>query len=106
MLIPEGTSITQFIDKYFIEDLSPDEIITDEKIRIVYYDTQGQEAGNKNVRCHYKEFDIYVHNDVLHNATNDRLQSRSHLIADRMKYLLLREYHVCKMHFDYEDEYN
>lgn len=106
MLVPDGTTITQFIDRYFIEDLSPDELIIDEKVRVAYYDTEGSNTGNKNVKGRYKEMDIYVHSDVLHNATKDRLQNRCHLIAERIKYQLLREFHICKMHFEYEDEYN
>ena len=86
MLVPDGTSITQFIDRYFIEDLSPDELIIDEKVRVAYYDTEGSNTGNKNVKGRYKEMDIYVHSDVLHNATKDRLQNRCHLIAERIKY--------------------
>ena len=106
MLIPSGTSITQFIEKYFIEDVSPDEIVTDEKVRIAFFDSEGRDSGNCNIKNKYKEFDIYVKKDSLHNATSDRLQKRYRLIADRIKYLLIREYHICNMHFDYEDEYN
>lgn len=76
----------QFIDKYFIESETSDETITDEKVRISYYDSKGRDTGNKNVRLRYKEFDIYVRKDVLHNATADRLQCRYDLIADRIKY--------------------
>jgi DNA-directed RNA polymerase subunit L len=76
MLIPEDCTILQFIDKYFVEDENPDEIMTNEQVRIVYYDSRGRDTGNANVRFRYKEFDIYVHKDVLHNATHDRLQNR------------------------------
>lgn len=103
MCIPEGTSITRFIDKYFIEDENTDEILTDEKVRIVYYDSEGQDTGNMNVFNRYKEFDIYVKNDVLHNATEDRLKKRYKLIAERQKYLLLSKDHICHMHFHCDD---
>lgn len=83
MLLPEDCTIIQFIDKYFIEDENADEIMTDELVRITYYDSRGRETGNKNVRLKYKEFDIYVRKDVLHTATRDRLQNRYDLIADR-----------------------
>lgn len=106
MLLPEECTIIDFIREYFIEDLNPDEVISDHKVRISYYDSQGRDSGNKNVRCKYKEFDIYVKQDYLHNATYDRLQNRCHLIAERLKYLLLRQEHVCLMHFEYEDDYD
>lgn len=64
MCLPEDVTITRFIDKYFIENENPDEIITDEKVRISYYDSRGGDSGNKDVRIKYKEFDIYVKDDV------------------------------------------
>lgn len=78
MCVPPETTITKFIDQYFIEDESPDEVIIKEQVRIAYYDSKGRDTGNKNVRNKYKEFDIYVKDDVLHNATPDRLQKRYH----------------------------
>ena len=72
MCLPENTTITQFIEKYFIEDENATEIVTNEQVRISYYDSRGDDKGNKNVRGKYKEFDIYVKDDVLHTATNDR----------------------------------
>lgn len=106
LLLPEPTTIVQFVDKYFVQDEAGSEILTDEKVRIVYCDTRGKDTGNKGVRIHYKEFDIFVRDDVLHNATDDRLQNRYDLIADRLKYLLLRDRNVCGLHFEFEDEYN
>ena len=83
MLIPENTSIVNFIDKYFIQNEVGDEILCDEKVRVVYYDSKGKDTGNKGVRLHYKEFDIFVRDDVLHTASDDRLQNRYDLIAER-----------------------
>ena len=104
MMIPENTSIVQFIDKYFIESAAADEIVTNEQVRIVYYDTKGR-GLQRNVYSKYKEFDIYVREEYLYNATNDRLKSRFSLIAERMKYLLLRKNSVCHLRFTYEDEF-
>lgn len=104
MLLPKNCTIIQFIDKYFIEDENTDELMTNERVRISYYDAKGRDTGNQNVRLRYKEFDIYVHKDVLHNATNDRLQNRYDLIADRIKYLLLRNDRVCNLHFELEED--
>ena len=106
MLVPAGTDIRKFIDKYFIRDGSTDELLTTEKVRIVHHDSEGFETGNPMVRGKYHEFDIYISEDVEHTATVDRLQSRQILIAERLKYLLLRRQVVEQMSFKYEDEYD
>ena len=36
-------------------------------------------------------FDIYVKDEELHNVGDDRLMMRTHLIADRLQYLLTKE---------------
>lgn len=106
MLVPKGTSIIDFQKKYFIRDGSTDELLTNEKVRIVTYDEQGSETWNKGVRVKYKNFDIFVSDDVEHTADIDRLRSRQILIAERIKYLLLRKWDVEHLHFQYEDEYD
>lgn len=106
MLIPEGTDIVKFTDKYFIRDGSTDELLTNEKVRIVHHDTEGFETFNPKVRGKYREFDIYVSEDVEHTASDDWLQSRQILIAERLKYLLLRKRDCQHLSFRYEDEYD
>ena len=44
MLIPKGTGIKDFIDRYFVEDAMPDELLIDEQARIVYYEMRGQNS--------------------------------------------------------------
>ena len=94
MCIGEDVTVTQFIDKYFIRDESINEPLTNEKVRISYYDSRGMDTGNMGVLNKYKEFDIYVKDDVLHTATADRLQYRFDLIVDRLRVLLTHRY-VC-----------
>ncbi len=106
MLIPEKATIIDFITKYFIEDANPDELLTDEKVRVICYDSDGGALRNPNVKFHYKEMDIYVKDDVLYNASDDRLRRRYHLIAERLKYLLLREKNIQHMSFRFENESN
>lgn len=106
MLIPEKTTIIQFIEKYFIKDAAPDELLTNEAVRIAHYDAQGYSTGNKNVRLKYKELDIYVKESVLYNATNDRIKSRCNLICERLKYLLQKDQYFCGLRFGYEDDYD
>ena len=106
MLVPEGTDILTFQKKYFIRDGSTDELLSNEKVRIVAYDTESFFTRNKNVRVKYKNFDIFVSEDVEHTADIDRLRSRHIMIAERIKYLLLR-HRVCEhLIFQYEDEYD
>ena len=106
MLVPENTDILKFCDKYFIRDGSTDELLTNEKVRIVHHDSMGFDTFNSRVYGKYHEFDIYVSEDVEHTASNDRLQSRQILIAERIKYLLLRRKVVEQISFKYEDEYD
>ena len=106
MMVPENTPIVSFITKYFIEDAAPDALLTTENVRINYCDEQGYETGNPNVVRKYKAFDIYVKESVLYNATNDRIKSRLSQIAERIKYLLLKDKYICGLRFDYKDEYD
>ena len=107
MLVPEGTDIMVFQDKYFIRDGSTDELLTNEKVRVVWHDDKmSRGLGSRKVIGNFKTFDIFVSGDVEHTATNDRLQCRQVLIAERIKYLLLRKYNCENLHFDYEDEYD
>lgn len=106
MLVPSKCSITQFIDKYFVKGVSSDEIVTDEDVRILWYDSEGYATNNPNVRLRMKEFDIFVKHDVLHNATQDRLQYRYNLIADRLKDILLKNNLICGLRFSFVSEYD
>lgn len=108
MLIPIKSqgNIREFIAKYFIEDAMPDEPVVNEDVRIIYYDEEGVKFGTPHVTKKYLSFDIYVKETVLYNATNDRLQRRDKLIAQRLKELLLWKEHVCGLRFQYEDEYH
>lgn len=87
MLLPDNIRVNEFILKYFIKDAAADELLVNEQVRITYYDTQGWHTNNKNVLIKYKEFDIYVKENVLYNATDDTLKSRANLIAERLRYL-------------------
>lgn len=106
MLVPEGTDIMTFQKKYFIRDGSTDELLTNEKVRVVTHDDPGSATWNRGVRLKYKMFDIFVSEDIEHTAETDRLKSRQVLIAERIKYLLLRQWDCEHLHFQYEDEYD
>ena len=106
MLVPEGTDIAKFTDKYFIRDGSTDELLTNEKVRIVHHDVEGFETPNHGVKGKYRQFDIFVSEDVEHTVSKDWLQSRQVLIAERLKYLLLRKQNCQNIRFRYQDEYD
>ncbi len=108
MRIPESSrsNIREFIGKYFIEDAMPDEPVVNEDVRVIYYEEEGSKLGTPHVTKKILSFDIYVKESMLYNATNDRLQRRDKLIAQRLKELLLWKEHVCGLRFQYEDEYH
>jgi len=106
MLVPVGTDIVTFGKKYFIRDGSTDELLTNEKVRVVCHDDQGFDTFNKGVHGKYKTFDIFIKEDVEHTADIDRLKSRQVMVAERIKYLLLRRWNCENLHFQYEDEYD
>ena len=106
MLIPDGTDILTFIDKYFIRDSSTDELLTNEKVRVLHSDIEGIRSYNRYVHGRYKSFDIFVSEDVEHTATRDTLQSRQVLIAQRIKELLLQYGEKYGIRFSFEDEYD
>lgn len=108
MRIPESSrsNIREFIGKYFIEDAMPDEPVVNEDVRVIYYEEEGSKLGTPHVTKKILSFDIYVKESMLYNATNDCLQRRDKLIAQRLKELLLWKEHVCGLRFQYEDEYH
>lgn len=89
MKVPNGTSILDFFDKYFIEMGFTDETLKNEAVRVVY-----GSIGNNDIPKVLKNeisFDIYVKKSELRNATKDRLMLRTHLVADRIKTLLTQK---------------
>lgn len=107
MLIPNEykDDIATFIQKYFVKDVTSDEIITNEDVRICYFQSEGRSIG-MNVLKKYWNFDIYVKDSELHTATLDLLQSRDELIAEKIKELLTDKRYVCQMRFHFEDNYD
>ena len=88
MLLPEGTDIITFIDKYFIRASYTNDLVENEKVRIVYGFINNDDTGVPDVKRNLLNFDIYVKKEHLHNADKDRLLYRTVLIADRLNQLL------------------
>ena len=107
MLIPEDErdDIIMFIKKYLIRNVAPDEIITDERVRVCYSEEAGRTLGS-NILKKYLNFDIFVKTEDLHNCGNDLLVFRTIAIAQRLQELLTNQKYVCRIDFTYEDEYD
>lgn len=88
MMLPQDCTIINFIDKYFIKAGYTNTLVSNEDVRIVYADVQGEDSTTPNVRKNMMTFDIFVKKEHLHNVTNDRLQYRTEMIADRLLELL------------------
>ena len=108
MCIPEDKreNIREFIDRYLIEDAMPDELVLNEDVRVICYETEGTQLGTPHVLRKFLAFDIYVKEDALYNVGADRLQRRDKKISQRLKELLTGKEHVCGIRFGYEDEYH
>lgn len=109
LLIPikEQKDIRAFISRYFVEDAMPDVIMTDEKVRVIYYETEGSKLNNDpHITKKYLEFDIYVKEDSLYNISTDRLCRRDKKISQRLKELLTGSPYVCGLRFTWEDDYH
>lgn len=109
LLIPEAehSDIRAFVGRYFIEDAMPDELVTDEKVRVIYYETEGSKLNNDpHITKKYLEFDIYVKEESLYNVGSDRLCRRDKKISQRLKELLTGERYVCGLRFTWEDDYH
>ena len=108
MCIPQDkrSNIREFIGRFFIEDAMPDELVIDEDVRVIYYDTEGTQLGSPHVLRKYLVFDIYAKNDMLYNVSSDRLIRRDKKIGQRLKELLTGKEHVFGLRFQYEDEYH
>lgn len=106
MMIPEAdrNDIIKFIDKYFIRDPAPDEILTTEDVRICYGEIAGRQIG-KYVLKKMIFFDIYVKNNHLHDVSDDLLVYRTDTICQKLKELLTDSKYVCMIDFNYEDDY-
>lgn len=108
MAIPEAQrdNIQAFRDQYFVNDPMSDVLLTDEQVRVCYYQDPGY-AINNHVKRRLLRFDIYVHRSVQYNVDAvDRLKQRQKVIARRLRDLLTKTDYVCGLRIQYEDEYD
>jgi len=107
MLIPERdmNNIMAFIQKYFVPDEVGAELLTDEEVRVLYYESEGRSIGDGVLRK-FLHFDIYVKRSVLNTVSKDALQRRDKLIARRIRDLLTGSRYVQNMRYRYEDDFD
>lgn len=79
MMIPsnERNNMLSFRDRYFIRDAMVDNLVTDEKVRIVYADSEGAPTNIPQLRRRYIEIDVYVKHEYEYSYSADRLQART-----------------------------
>lgn len=110
MCLPKDVTIPQFCEKYFIRDGDGTDLLTDEKVRIIYNDSPGVPTRNRFVTNRRKEFDIYVKEEYLHPTwdsrfSDDWMKCRYDVITERLKILLCNGA-VFGLKFYFEDEYD
>lgn len=107
MMIPadKANSLQVFVDKYMINDPMGEELLKDEKTRVLYYATEGSDIGNSNVRIKYLEFDVFVKRTERYTGSNDGLKGRDKMIVQKIVELLTDKRYVCNMRFTYIDDY-
>lgn len=106
MLIPEGTNIVTWTNKYFVDAAICTELVTDEDVRILWFEEASAATGNPSVNKKKLCFDIYVKREHLNDATNDALRSRARMIAQKLQELLTYEENVGRITFRYVDDYS
>lgn len=107
MAIPENDfdNIQLFRDKYFVNEVTGDELITNEAVRILCWFDHGFLLNN-HVQQKLIRFDIYVRNDARYNVDADRLKARDKVIAERIRRILTKKYSVQGLSFQHEHAYD
>jgi hypothetical protein len=107
MLIParETGDLKKFVDKYFIPDDIGGVLLTDEKVRILYYESDSQEMYHPHVKKRLLHFDIFVLREELYTADPvDRMRRRDKMIHQRLMELLLGKTYQHGLRFAYWDD--
>ena len=91
MLVPEGTKVMDFVEKYFIKAGYATSPLTNESVRVVYNTYRSSDTNNPYVTRNEIAFNVYVKLTKLHGADRDGLILRTNLIADRLNNMLTRK---------------
>lgn len=106
MMIPDGTNIVTWMKKYFVSEALCTELVTDEDVRVLWYEDQSQHTNNPLVNNRRLAFDIYVKQEHDNDATNDLFVSRAKLIAQKLQEILTFPKVVGRVVFHYVDDYD
>ena len=106
MMIPDGTNIITWSNKFFVDSTLCTELVKDEDVRVLWGEAPSAKTGNPNVNNRRLEFDIYVKREHLNDATNDLLQSRARLISQKLQEILTSKELLGQMVFRYVDDYS
>ena len=106
MMIPNNTNIVTWMKKYFVSEALCTELVTDEDVRVLWYEDQSQHTNNPLVNNRRLAFDIYVKQEHDNDATNDLLVSRAKLIAQKLQEILTFPKVVGHVVFHYVDDYD
>ena len=71
MMIPEGTNIITWIDRYFVDYAMCTELVRDEDVRVVWAEDQSTHTTNYLVNKRKISFDIYVKLEHNKDASDD-----------------------------------
>lgn len=91
MMIPDGTNIITFIDRYFIRAGYTSKVLSDENVRIVYSNSSSELGNTPHALRQILSFEIYVKTEHIHNVGTDRLMFRTNLIADKLIEILTKD---------------
>ncbi len=106
MMIPDGTNIVTWIRKYFVSEALCTELVTDEDVRVLWYEDQSSHTNNPLINNRKMCFDIYVKQAHNNDATNDLFVSRGKLIAQKLQEILTFPATVGRVKFFYVDDYD
>lgn len=106
MMIPANTNIVTWGKKYFVAEALCTELVTDEDVRILWYEDQSSRTSNPLVNNRKLCFDIYVKSEHNFDATNDLLRSRARMISQKLEEILTFPDIVGRVDFSYVDDYD
>lgn len=106
MMIPANTNIVTWVKKYFVAEALCTELVTDEDVRILWYEDQSSRTSNPLVNNRKLCFDIYVKSEHNFDATNDLLRSRARMISQKLEEMLTFPDIVGRVDFSYVDDYD
>lgn len=81
MMIPENTGIVRWTNKYFVDAALCTDLVTDEDVRVLWWEDQSSHTNNPLVLNRKLCFDIYVKAEHDRDATNDLLRGRTRMIS-------------------------